>query len=54
MQGHSSYDKTFASEFNKFLSGQALSTDHEDVDYMWYIEDHLKRRECPSFCSQLW
>ena len=22
--------------------------------YMEYIEQHLQRKECPSFCAQLW
>jgi len=59
MQEHSNYDKIFADEFKKFLSGKAKaplpSADNkENVDYMWYIEDHLKKKKCSSFCTQLW
>ena len=48
------YDKTFAGNFKKFLSGEPISTANEDDDYMWYIEDHLEKKECPSFCTELW
>ena len=58
-QGHYNYDKTFASEFKKFLSGDPnpieLSTDNKQTtDYMQYIEDHLKMNQCPSSCCKLW
>ena len=48
------YDKTFASDFKKFLNGETISTANENVDYMWYIKDHLEKKECPSICTQLW
>jgi len=59
MQEHSNYDKIFADEFKKFLSGKAKAAlpsadNKENVDYKCYIEDHLKKKECPSFCTQLW
>ena len=50
----------FAVKFEKFLSGESnavpLSTDNkEGEDCMWYIEDHLKQKQCtPSICTQLW
>ena len=46
------YDETFASEFEQFLSKKPY-TEEED-DYMWYIEDHLRKKQCPSFCGRLW
>ena len=48
------YDKAFASNFKEFLSREFISTDHKNDDYMWYIEDHLEKKKCPSFCTQLW
>ena len=56
-QEHYKYDEMFASELKKFLNREPNTvppTESEDDDYMWYIEDHLKNKQCPSFCAQLW
>lgn len=57
------FDDTFASEFEQFLSKEpnvvlppsASNKDQpSDVNYMWYVKNHLKSKKCPSFCAKLW
>ena len=57
---YENYDHIFANEFEQFLSKEPVAVAHtskdqsEAANYIWYIENHLKGKKCPSFCAKLW
>lgn len=48
------YDTSFANGFNELLTASENDDGTLLKTHLKLIEDHLKSKKCPSFCSKLW